>query len=236
MELKRILAKDIRRATEKAVALYGQDVLFVSNSRVNGMTEVIVAVDVAYSLAASPRSTDQDGADRERVAAVREMASLGAREAIMTVENGAFASLASSESGNSLLRASIKIWTPEELLFSMSAGVLKAQGNPNALGNASGDTFIGSGSQLQIDSLTAATFEAIHLNGSGIGGTGDLCQCRLAQGQAGAGRKQQGPSVGRHVSCSLLPEPVFDPAAEGALLYTISPTSKVPDTGAAEAL
>ena len=47
MELKRILAKDVRRATEKAVALYGQDVLFVSNSRVNGMTEVIVAVDVS---------------------------------------------------------------------------------------------------------------------------------------------------------------------------------------------
>lgn len=46
MELKRILAKDIRRATEKAVALYGQDVLFVSNSRANGMIEVIVAVDV----------------------------------------------------------------------------------------------------------------------------------------------------------------------------------------------
>jgi flagellar biosynthesis protein FlhF len=46
MELKRILAKDIRRATEKAVALYGKDVLFVSNSLVNGMTEVIVAVEV----------------------------------------------------------------------------------------------------------------------------------------------------------------------------------------------
>ena len=46
MELKRILAKDIRRATEKAVALYGKDVLFVSNARVNGMTEVIVAVEV----------------------------------------------------------------------------------------------------------------------------------------------------------------------------------------------
>ena len=39
MELKRILAKDIRRATEKAVALYGQDVLFVSNSRANGMIQ-----------------------------------------------------------------------------------------------------------------------------------------------------------------------------------------------------
>ena len=47
MELKRILAKDIRRATEKAVALYGKDVLFVSNALVNGMTEVIVAVEVA---------------------------------------------------------------------------------------------------------------------------------------------------------------------------------------------
>lgn len=47
MELKRILAQDIRRATEKAVALYGKDVLFVSNAKVNGMTEVIVAVDVA---------------------------------------------------------------------------------------------------------------------------------------------------------------------------------------------
>ena len=46
MELKRILAQDIRRATEKAVALYGKDVLFVSNAKVNGMTEVIVAVDV----------------------------------------------------------------------------------------------------------------------------------------------------------------------------------------------
>ncbi len=46
MELKRILAKDIRRATEKAVAMFGKDVLIVSNAKVNGMTEVIVAVDV----------------------------------------------------------------------------------------------------------------------------------------------------------------------------------------------
>lgn len=46
MELKRILAKDLRRATEKAVKLYGDDVLFVSNAKVNGQHEVIVAVDV----------------------------------------------------------------------------------------------------------------------------------------------------------------------------------------------
>lgn len=47
MELKRILAQDLRRATEKAVKLYGEDVLFVSNAKVNGQHEVIVAVDVA---------------------------------------------------------------------------------------------------------------------------------------------------------------------------------------------
>ncbi len=46
MELKRILAKDLRRATEKAVKLYGEDVLFVSNAKVNGQHEVIVAVDL----------------------------------------------------------------------------------------------------------------------------------------------------------------------------------------------
>jgi len=47
MELKRILAKDARQANEKAVALYGQDVLVISSCQVRGQTELIVAVDVA---------------------------------------------------------------------------------------------------------------------------------------------------------------------------------------------
>lgn len=47
MELKRILARDIRVANEKAVAQYGQDVLVISSSQVNGLTELIVAVDLA---------------------------------------------------------------------------------------------------------------------------------------------------------------------------------------------
>lgn len=46
MKLQRILAKDSRTANEQAIAQYGRDVLVVSNSRVNGMTELIVAVDV----------------------------------------------------------------------------------------------------------------------------------------------------------------------------------------------
>ena len=46
MELKRILAKDMRTAQEKATALYGPDVLVISSCQVRGQTEMIVAVDV----------------------------------------------------------------------------------------------------------------------------------------------------------------------------------------------
>ena len=47
MELKRILARDTRAANEKAVALFGPDVLVISSSKVRGQTELIVAVDLA---------------------------------------------------------------------------------------------------------------------------------------------------------------------------------------------
>ena len=57
MELKRILARDTRSATEKAMALYGPDVLIISNQRVEGQTELIVALEVAE---ASPEELMQD--------------------------------------------------------------------------------------------------------------------------------------------------------------------------------
>lgn len=47
MELKRILARDTRSATEQAIRLYGEDVLIVSNHRVGQQTELVVAVDIA---------------------------------------------------------------------------------------------------------------------------------------------------------------------------------------------
>jgi flagellar biosynthesis protein FlhF len=83
MELKRILAKDIRRATEKAVALYGKDVLFVSNAKVNGMTEVIVAVDVAPETLLET----SDLGDGQRFGQVL-------KQSFREVENGATATLA----------------------------------------------------------------------------------------------------------------------------------------------
>ena len=57
MELKRILARDTRSATEKAMALYGPDVLIISNQRGEGQTELIVALEVAE---ASPEELMQD--------------------------------------------------------------------------------------------------------------------------------------------------------------------------------
>ncbi|MEZ7846943.1 MAG: hypothetical protein QMB14_05380 [Polaromonas sp.] len=46
MQLKRILARDTRSATDKAIALYGSDVLIISNHLVNGQTELVVALDL----------------------------------------------------------------------------------------------------------------------------------------------------------------------------------------------
>ncbi len=53
MELKRILARDTRSATEQAIALYGPDVLVISNHQVGGQTELVVALDVP----ATPEAT-----------------------------------------------------------------------------------------------------------------------------------------------------------------------------------
>ena len=45
MRLERVVAKDARRATEQVLANFGPDALIVSNQRVNGMTEIVVAVE-----------------------------------------------------------------------------------------------------------------------------------------------------------------------------------------------
>lgn len=46
MELKRILARDSRSANEKALQLYGPDVLIISSQKLDHQTELIVAVDL----------------------------------------------------------------------------------------------------------------------------------------------------------------------------------------------
>ena len=54
MELKRILARDTRTATEQAIRLYGEDVLIVSNHRVGQQTELVRAVDIPSEAAFEP--------------------------------------------------------------------------------------------------------------------------------------------------------------------------------------
>lgn len=47
MELKRILARDSRSANEKAIKLYGRDVMIVSSQRVDNQIELVVAIESA---------------------------------------------------------------------------------------------------------------------------------------------------------------------------------------------
>lgn len=65
MELKRILAKDSRSASEEAMDKYGRDVLIISSNRVNGLTELIVAVDVATPAQPAPQAREPMAAQRE---------------------------------------------------------------------------------------------------------------------------------------------------------------------------
>ena len=53
MELKRIIARDSRAANEKAIQLYGPDVLVISSQRVDSQTELIVAIDTAEATVAT---------------------------------------------------------------------------------------------------------------------------------------------------------------------------------------
>lgn len=45
MELKRIVARDLRTASERAVAEFGKDALFIASTELQGMTELIIAVE-----------------------------------------------------------------------------------------------------------------------------------------------------------------------------------------------
>lgn len=68
MELKRILARDSRTANEKAIQMYGKEVLIISSQRLDNQIELIVAVDLDATAAApavAAESTQAPGAMRE---------------------------------------------------------------------------------------------------------------------------------------------------------------------------
>ena len=61
MELKRIIARDSRAANDKAIQLYGPDVLVISSQRVDNQTELIVAIDTgdAAPSSAAPAASSE---------------------------------------------------------------------------------------------------------------------------------------------------------------------------------
>jgi flagellar biosynthesis GTPase FlhF len=70
MELKRILARDSRTANEKAIQLYGKDVLIISSQRLDNQIELIVAVDLDDAPVAAVAEPVKAAADsREEAAA-----------------------------------------------------------------------------------------------------------------------------------------------------------------------
>lgn len=54
MELKRIIARDSRSANEKAIQMYGQDVLIISSHKVDNQIELVVAVETLPEVDAAP--------------------------------------------------------------------------------------------------------------------------------------------------------------------------------------
>ena len=85
MELKRILARDTKTANERAIALYGRNVLVISNHTVGGQTELVVAVDIDES---------SDHTNNSVVAAV----AAGADEPTATAKSRDFAEVMSAVS------------------------------------------------------------------------------------------------------------------------------------------
>ena len=75
MELKRVLGVDSRTATAEAVKLYGKEALIISNERINGRVEVIVAVDLERD---QFKALEPDGIDFRRQAMLMSADSAGA--------------------------------------------------------------------------------------------------------------------------------------------------------------
>ena len=54
MELKRIVARDLRAASERAVLEHGKDALFISSAELEGLTELIIAVETVQAPSTVP--------------------------------------------------------------------------------------------------------------------------------------------------------------------------------------
>ncbi len=106
MELKRILADDLRAATEKAIRIYGPNTLVVSSERISGGVEVIVATDFSQNtdLANSPvNSADQQN---KRTSSDKSLADELAKDSFDEI---LYDSIGKTRNGNSKGEKSIRV-------------------------------------------------------------------------------------------------------------------------------
>ena len=115
MELKRILARDSRSANEKAMQLYGDDVLIISTQRVGDQIELIVALDDAgqrevtlTNAAQEPTQAKFTAAEKEGVFA--EIFGSAQRAGLVSAETTASASASPNVSPQPVER----VYPPEE--------------------------------------------------------------------------------------------------------------------------
>jgi len=107
MEVKRVLGVDSRTATAEAVKLYGKEALIISNERINGKVEVIVAVDLERD---QFKTLEPDGIDSRRQAMLMSADSAGAASAPKR-GGGGFGDILHSQLGEMTIPPALKTKT-----------------------------------------------------------------------------------------------------------------------------
>jgi flagellar biosynthesis protein FlhF len=106
MELKRILANDLRAATEKAIKIYGPNTLVVSSERLSGGVEVIVATDFSQNADLANPPVDSEVRQNQRAPLDKSFADELAKDSFDEI---LYDSIGKTRNGNSKGEKSIQV-------------------------------------------------------------------------------------------------------------------------------
>ena len=106
MELKRILANDLRAATEKAIRIYGPNTLVVSSERINGGVEVIVATDFSQNTELANPPVSSAAQQNKRPSSDKSLADELAKDSFDEILYG---SIGKTRHGNSIGEKGIQV-------------------------------------------------------------------------------------------------------------------------------
>ncbi len=106
MELKRILANDLRAATEKAIRIYGPNTLVVSSERISGGVEVIVATDFSQSADLANPTVSSAAQQNTRPSSDKSLADELAKDSFDEILYG---SIGKTRHGNSKVEKGIQV-------------------------------------------------------------------------------------------------------------------------------